>query len=83
LDAAVESSKKYDLSGVHGAEVFRDLAEGLRVKLTNGAVGEIVGNPHDGAFLLIQFVEHPTEPSKIGEEEAVFYPDVAEVIDPD
>ena len=79
----MESSKKYDLSGVHGAEVFRDLAEGLKVKLTNGAVGKIVGNPRDGAFLLIEIVEHPTDPSKIGEEEAVFYPDVQEVTDPD
>jgi hypothetical protein len=79
----VESSKKYDLSGVHGAEVFRDLPEGLRIKLTNGSIGEIVGNPHDGAILLLKILESPTDPSKVGEEEFIFYPDVQEVVSDD
>jgi hypothetical protein len=76
-----ESSKKYDLSGVHGAEVFRDLPEGLKIKLTSGAIGEIIGNPHDGAILQLRIVENPNDPSKVGDEEFVFYPDVQEVID--
>jgi hypothetical protein len=77
----VESSKKYDLHGVHGAEVFRDLPEGLKIKLSSGAIGEITGNPHDGGFLLIRYVESPDNPSQVGEEEAVFYQDVKEVIE--
>ena len=75
-----ESSKKYDLSGVHGAEVFRDLAEGLQIRLANGSIGEIIGNPHDGAILQIKIVEDANDPSRIGEEEYVFYPDVKEVL---
>jgi hypothetical protein len=75
-----ESSKKYDLSGVHGAEVFRDLAEGLQIRLANGAIGEIIGNPHDGAILQIKIVEDANDPSRVGEEEYVFYPDVKEVL---
>jgi hypothetical protein len=77
----VESSKKYDLSGVHGAEVFRDLPEGLKLRLASGAIGEIIGNPHDGAILQIRIVEHPDDPSKVGEEEFIFYPDVKEVVE--
>jgi len=76
----VESSKKYDLTGVHVAEVFRDLPEGLKIKLANGAVGEIIGNPHDGAILMLRILESPEDPSKVGEEEYVFYPDVREVV---
>jgi len=77
----VESSKKYDLSGVHGAEVFRDLAEGLRVKLSNGQIAEITGNPHDGGFLLVKIVEDQTNPSNIGDEQAVFFQEVREVVE--
>jgi len=76
----VESAKQYDLSGVHGAEVFRDLKEGLKVKLTNGQIAEITGNPHDGGFLLVRIVEDEANPSKIGDEEAVFFQEVREVV---
>jgi hypothetical protein len=77
----VESSKKYDLSGVHGAEVFRDLAEGLKVKLTSGAIAEITGNPHDGGFLLVKIVEDQGNPSNVGDEQAVFFQEVREVVE--
>ncbi|NIO12062.1 MAG: hypothetical protein GTO40_30190 [Deltaproteobacteria bacterium] len=73
-------SKKYDLSGPNGAVVFRDLPEGLKVRLTNGALGEIVGNPHDGAYLLIRVLENSADPSQVGNEEAVFFSDVKEVV---
>jgi hypothetical protein len=76
----VESSKQYDLSGVHGAEVFRDLAEGLKIRLTNGSVAEITGNPHDGGFLLVKIVEDETNPSNVGDEQAVFFHEVREVV---
>ena len=76
----MESPQKYELSGVHGAQVFRDLPEGLRLRLTNGAIGEIIGNPHDGAIIMLRFIEHPEDPSKVGEEEFVFYTDVKEVV---
>ena len=77
----MESSKKYDLSGVHGAEVFRDLPEGLNIRLTNGQVAEITGNPHDGAILLIKIVESPDDPALVGTEDTVFYTDVKEVVE--
>ena len=69
---------KYDLSGVHGAEVFRTLPEGTRITLLNGAVGEITANARDGGFILVKFLEHPKDPSKIGEEDYVFFNEVRE-----
>jgi hypothetical protein len=71
-------SKKFNLSGQHGAEVFRQLPEGTRITLLNGAVGEIVANPGDGGFILVKFVEHPKDPSKVGEEDYVFFNEVRE-----
>jgi hypothetical protein len=77
----VESSKKYDLSGVHGAEVFRDLPDGAKLRMTDGRVGEIIGNPHDGAIMMLKIIENPNDPTKVGEEEYVFYTEVREAFD--
>lgn len=74
------TEKKYDLSGVHGAEVFRDLPDGAKLRMTNGAVGEIIGNPHDGAIMQLRFLEHP-DPAMVGEEEFIFYTEVKEAFD--
>ncbi len=71
-------AKKYNLSGQHGAEVFRQLPEGTRIRLLNGALGEIVANPGDGGFILVKFLEHPGDPSKVGEEDYVFFNEVRE-----
>jgi hypothetical protein len=71
-------SKKYDLSGQHGAEVFRALPPGTKVKLLNGAEGEITENPHDGGFILVKFLNHPQNPSKVGQEDYVFFNEVKE-----
>ncbi len=73
------ASKEYDLSGSNGAVVFRGLPEGLKIRLTNGALGEITGNPHDGAYLLVRILENSADPSKVGNEELVFFSDVKEV----
>ena len=40
----MEIPKKYDLTGVHGAEVFRDLPEGLKLRMLDGSVVEILAN---------------------------------------
>jgi hypothetical protein len=71
-------SKKYDLSGQHGAEVFRSLPRGTKVKLVNGVSGELTENPHDGGYILVKFLEHPHDPSKVGQEEYVFFNEVQE-----
>ena len=73
-------SEAYDLTGVHGAETFRTLPEGLKIELNNGAIGEITGNPQDGAILLVTYLEYPGNPAKVGEEDAVYFLDVKRVI---
>ena len=76
----MEPSKQYDLTGVHGAEVFRDLPEGLKLRMVDGAIVEIIGNPRDGAVLVVRVVENEANPSSVGEEQTVFFADVKEVI---
>ena len=71
-------AQKYDLSGQHGAEVFRTLPEGTKVKLVGGAAGEVTGNPHDGGFVLVKILEDPEDPSKVGQEDYVFFNEVRE-----
>ena len=73
-------TKQFDLSGQHGAEAFRTLPEGVKVILLNGASGEVIGNPGDGGFVLVKWLEHPQEPSKVGEEEYVFFNEVREAV---
>ena len=65
----------YDLKGQGGIQVFTNLPEGTKLTLTNGAVGKVTGNPHDGAFVLVQFSEHP-DPSQVGQEVYVFFNEV-------
>jgi len=75
----VETSNRYDLTGIHGAENFRDLPEGLKLRMTDGSIVEIVGNAHDGAVLVVKILENDN-PASVGEEETIFFPDVKEVI---
>ncbi len=69
-------SSSGDLQGREGAVIYRQLLEGTKVRLTNGAIAEITGNPHDGAWLMVRFVEHPKDPAKVGQEDMVFFTDV-------
>ena len=72
----VQASKSGDLKGKDGAVIYRDLAPGVRVRMNDGAIVEVTANPHDGAWLLVRFVEHPKEPSRVGQEDMVFFTDV-------
>ena len=76
----METSKQYELTGVHGAEVFRDLPEGLRLRMVSGAIVEIVENARNGAILVVRVVENEANPSSVGDEEYVFFTDVKEVV---
>ncbi len=74
------TSNEFNLSGQHGAEAFLNLPEGVKIRLLNGAVGEVLANPHDGAYVLVKFLEHPQDPAKVDEEEFVFFNEVKEVV---
>jgi len=75
----MESPENYDLSGVDGAGTFRNLAPGLKLKLADGARGEIVENPRDGAYLLVKILECPDDPDRVGEEEMVYFKEIESV----
>jgi hypothetical protein len=78
----VESTKKYDIGGIHGAEVFRDLPIGVKIIMNSGMVAKAIGNPHDGAVMQVLITEWPDQPQRVGEEEYIFYTEVKEVTDP-
>jgi hypothetical protein len=75
-----EIDNEYDLLGVHGAETFRDLPEGLNLALTDGAIGEIVGNPHDGAIMMLRITDDPNNPNRVDKVETVFFTEVRGVV---
>jgi hypothetical protein len=74
---------KYDLTGVHGAAVFRDLPEGLKLRMLTGELVEIIANARNGANLVVKVLENPNpnNPASVGDEDYVFFADVKEVVD--
>jgi len=76
-----KASNKYDLTGVHGAEAFRDLPEGATLRMTDGHIVEIIENARNGTNLLVKVVENEASPSSVGEEEFVFFADVQEAVE--
>ena len=75
-----ESSSGSNLEGSNAALIYRDLPVGARVKHRDGAILEVTGNPRDGAWLLVRVVEDPNDPSRVGEEDMVFFTDVEAVV---
>jgi hypothetical protein len=75
-----QSSSGSDLKGNNAASIYRDLPVGARVKRRDGAILEVTGNPRDGAWLLVRVVEDPNDPSRVGEEDMVFFTDVEAVV---
>ena len=61
-----------------GGMFVRDMREGTRLRLSNGAIVEIVSNANDGGWVLGRYLEHPDEPDLIGTEDWVFFGDVRE-----
>lgn len=74
-------SPDFDLSGIHGAEAFRELPEGVHLNLSDGAVAEIVANAGDGAWLMVKIVEDQNNPDRVGDEEPVFFAEVDSVVE--
>ena len=72
-------AEAFDLKGQDGIQAFTDLPDGTKITLTNGAVGNVVANPRDGAFIQVKFTEHPNG-SLVGEEVFVFFNEVASAV---
>ncbi|MFQ6031025.1 MAG: hypothetical protein ACE5Q6_26465 [Dehalococcoidia bacterium] len=75
-----QDNRSEDRSNRSGTVDLQDLPEGAKVRLQNGAIAEVTANPRDGGWIFIRIVEHPEDPSKIGEEDMVFCTDVLAVV---
>ena len=58
-----------------------ELKIGERVSLLEGAIAEVVDNPRDGVWVIVRYIESPSDPSKVGSEEPVFAADVRGTVD--
>ena len=63
-----------------GVNLLR-LEPGVRLRLADGAVVELVENPRDGSWLLCRYLSHPTDPSLLGDDEhMIFARDIAALV---
>ena len=69
-----------DQMNVNDTVILRDLPVGAKVKLRSGAVGEITGNPQDGAWIFLRYLESPKDPEKVGTEDMAFCTEVVAVV---
>ena len=53
-----------------------DIEHGTRVNLPDDALGEVVANPRDGSWIIVKYIESPSDSSKVGQEEPIFAEDV-------
>ena len=58
-----------------------ELKVGERVSLVEDAIAEVVDNPRDGSWIIVKYIESPSDPSKIDSEEPVFGADVFGIVD--
>jgi hypothetical protein len=50
--------------------------------LADGAEAEVVSNPTDGVWLFARYLNAPSDPTRVGQEEMIFAPDVVAVRPP-
>jgi hypothetical protein len=73
------SDKPEALSRSHETDSvsYRELPTGTSIELRDGTVAEVTGNPQDGVWLLVKILDCPSDPSRVGADEMVFFTDVA------
>ena len=59
-----------------GGPLLREAPVGTKLLLKNQSIVEIVGNPGDGGWVEVQYLECPDGSSEVGDQEWVFYTDV-------
>jgi hypothetical protein len=74
------SPRAEDQMNVNDTVILRDLPVGTLVRLRSGAIGEITGNPQDGAWIFLRYVEAPNDPQKVGTEDMAFCTEVIAVV---
>ena len=61
---------------------IRALKPGTRIALAAGAVAEIVSNPADGVWVFARYLQAPSDPALVGQEEMIFAQDVVAIETP-
>jgi hypothetical protein len=68
--ASLDNTK---LNGAYGPSNFRELKEGWKIRMSDGSLCEITGNPGDGAYLLVKILEDEKNPDRVGEDTIVYF----------
>jgi hypothetical protein len=61
-----------------GGPLLREAPVGTRLLLKDKSIAEIIGNPGDGGWVQVRFLESATDAHSLDDEEWVFYTDVAD-----
>ena len=61
-----------------GGPLLREVPVGVKLSLKDGSIVEIVGNPGDGGWVNVRYLESATGDPAVGEEEWTFFTDVAD-----
>jgi hypothetical protein len=76
----ISDARRNEIGSINDALLIREMPVGTKVRLRNGAICEVVGNPQDGGWLFVKFVEHEQEPARIGEEFMAYCTEVVDVV---
>ncbi len=68
--------QRYNPNDTEATFEYLGLQPGHKITMKNGAIAEVTGNPGDGCWLLVKYVEYPEDPAKVGEDDMVFFTDV-------
>ncbi len=55
------------------------LAPGTEVGLPDGATGEVISNPKDGAWIEVRYLTSPDDPSMVGKDAMIFAEEVEDL----
>jgi hypothetical protein len=64
-----------------GAPQLRTAPIGTKLRLRDQSVVEIIGNPGDGGWVNVRYLESPTGSPEVGAEEWVFVTDVRDLVE--
>ena len=59
-----------------GGPLLREVPVGVKLLLKDGSIVEIIGNPGDGGWVNVRYLESATDEYTVGEEEWTFFTDV-------
>jgi hypothetical protein len=58
--------------------MLREAPLGTKLLLKDKSIAEIIGNPGDGGWVQVRYLESPSGNAQVGDEEFVFITDVAD-----